>query len=187
MPVHRRATKPESSVAARRANSDPRAECRAHRLTEAFRRIGTERMRDLPMFNPVLEVEAVGFQEIDGRPTGVLITPWFMNLTVLAGEGDDWVGLADGVALQWIFPAGRYELRVSHVNGVGALLSCPLFTSMLDFPQQDLARRIACQVMKALLCQRGGGVAGSKAECESAGPVASRRAFLRRFLPDGRP
>ena len=47
-------------------------------------------MKGMPIYNPTLAVEAVGFREHEGRQAGVMVTPWFMNLTVLpsrAGPG----------------------------------------------------------------------------------------------------
>ena len=50
-------------------------------------------MKGMPIYNPTLAVEAVGFREHEGRQVGVMVTPWFMNLTVLPSETDQsvWV------------------------------------------------------------------------------------------------
>ena len=63
---------------------EPTAESpRIRELVERFREIGETAMRDLPLYNPELEVEALGFQALDDQWVGVLITPWFMNLVRL--------------------------------------------------------------------------------------------------------
>ena len=51
-------------------------------------RIQRERMADIPLLNPALEVQAVGFSVWEAYCLGVLITPWFMNLMLLPLAGD---------------------------------------------------------------------------------------------------
>ena len=51
-------------------------------LANAYRRAALK-VKGLPIYNPTLAVEAVGFREHEGRQVGVIVTPWFMNLTVL--------------------------------------------------------------------------------------------------------
>ena len=50
-----------------------------------FSRIQAERMADVPLLNPALTVETVGFRLWQDSWLGVLITPWSMNLLALAG------------------------------------------------------------------------------------------------------
>ncbi|MCP4452488.1 MAG: [NiFe]-hydrogenase assembly chaperone HybE, partial [Planctomycetes bacterium] len=59
-------------------------------LERAFERIHQEQMRDIPILNPLLRVQTLGFQEYQGRVLGVLITPWLMNLVMLPAEADNW-------------------------------------------------------------------------------------------------
>ena len=56
------------------------------RLESAFERVRRERMIDVPMLNPRLAVQAVGFRDWRGGWLGILITPWFMNLMLLPGD-----------------------------------------------------------------------------------------------------
>ena len=55
-------------------------------LVARFREIGETQMRDLPLYNDKLDVEAVGFEPIGEQWIGVLITPWFMNVMLLPRE-----------------------------------------------------------------------------------------------------
>ena len=45
-----------------------------------------ERMQGLPIVNPELSVEAVGFEPFEAHELGVLISPWFMNLVLLPAD-----------------------------------------------------------------------------------------------------
>ena len=68
--------------------SDDAPQRRLAGLEAVFRRIATTRMRGVPVLNPALSVQAIGFgpdplrTAPDAAPTmlGVLVTPWFMNL-----------------------------------------------------------------------------------------------------------
>lgn len=119
-------------------------------LVAIHRRIADERMRSLPIYNERLDVEAVGFRTVDGRLLGVLISPWFVNLVLLPGEGDEWAGLGVGSSCVWEFPAGQYEFHVAELPGVGAHYTAALFSSVADFPDQETARAIAEGVMERL-------------------------------------
>ncbi len=116
-------------------------------LAAAYRDVVAPRMVSLPMYNPRLEIEAVGFQILDGRQCGILFTPWFMNLIVLPGEKDDWSGLESGKKLSVAFPAGDYEFMLNKPEGLPPHLGMPLFTTVIDFDDQDTARRVAMEIL----------------------------------------
>lgn len=67
-------------------SGNPEAERAGNSLEEIYRRIHREKMLGLPILNPALEVEAVGFLPYCGHSLGMLITPWFMKLMLLPGE-----------------------------------------------------------------------------------------------------
>ncbi len=154
-------------------------------LTETFARIASERMRGLPVTNDALQVEAVGFRPWDGRLVGVLITPWFMNLVVLPGENGEWDDLADGAKVTWELPSGEYELTIARLEPIGVYQSCALFSSVLDFPDQQMARSIAETVMQELFVERDGASSEVPAPPQRELPQErlSRRSFLRREPP----
>ncbi|MGA7178397.1 MAG: [NiFe]-hydrogenase assembly chaperone HybE [Thiobacillaceae bacterium] len=108
------------------------------------------RMSTLPMYNPALEVEAVDFELHVGRLCGVLVTPWFMNLVLLPGEDDDWSGVAPGKTFKVAFRAGDYHCMLSAPEGIPPHLSLPLFTTLKGFTDQDIARRVAREVLQRL-------------------------------------
>lgn len=108
-----------------------------------------ERMAGLPIVNPELEVEAVGFTTIDGHEVGVLITPWFMNLVVLPGTGE-WDDAGQGAVVDRELPAGRYELTVCHDAELGTYLTAVLFRTVMDFPDQAMARDVALEIAATL-------------------------------------
>jgi Protein of unknown function (DUF3457). len=59
-------------------------------LETTFNEILDKRMRDLPVVNASLSVQAVGFNRFGEDWLGVLITPWFMNLMLLPGPNSHW-------------------------------------------------------------------------------------------------
>lgn len=120
------------------------------RLVSAYRDKVEPRMRDLPVYNAALEVEAVDFEPYEGRLCGVLVTPWCVNLVLLPGEDDDWSWLAPGTRIRVAFPAGEYPCLLSAPEGMLPHLSLPLFTTVQDFADQDTARRVAREVLRQL-------------------------------------
>jgi [NiFe] hydrogenase assembly HybE family chaperone len=121
-----------------------------NQLVTAYRDLVQPRMLSLPMYNPELLVEAVGFREHEGRPCGVLLTPWSMNLVLLPAEDDDWTGMAPGSILEVTFPAGEYLCRLSMPEGIPPHLSLPLFNTVNEFDKQDTARSVAEDIMRRL-------------------------------------
>lgn len=143
---------------------------RADALAALFNDIAQTRMADVPVLNPALRVEALGFELCrDGEPekatpvpspdhapdndlpgmTGVLITPWFMNLV--------WIPL---VRLEQPGRVGRSRSRLVGVESFdfiggyepafGSYEACSLFSPMFEFNDQDAASATARAVLQAL-------------------------------------
>ena len=74
------------------------------RLVDYYER-ASRRMQGMPVCNPNLVVEGVGIREFDGRRVGVIVTPWFMNLTILPSSADLATWRAGAVA-RIAFPSG---------------------------------------------------------------------------------
>lgn len=157
----------ESMVEARRLDA------LTGRLVADFREIWHAKMRDVPMVNKTLSVEAVGFRVHDGRPLGVLISPWFMNLVMLPAEAEDWSGLVPGAKELIAFPSGVYEFIHNTREMIGGYKACSLFSPMGDFSSQMQAQEVAREVMTALFQEE------HRAETDRAADIrASREADL---------
>jgi [NiFe] hydrogenase assembly HybE family chaperone len=120
------------------------------RLEAAFREIHTAQMRGMPIVNDALAVKAVGFRRHDERWLGALVTPWFLNLVLLPGEGDDWTGLVPGAKELIEFPSGRYEFVHANRKGVGAYKACSLFSPMFEFASMLQATETASAALISL-------------------------------------
>ena len=121
-------------------------------LVTRYRAIYRERMRDLPIVNAKLSVEAVGFEQWDDKDLGVLITPWFMNL-VLLPDSERLTNLPQGERVECQFPSGPCELTVYHDEDLGSYLAAVLFSSVADFPDQDIARAVAEEALAQILAE----------------------------------
>lgn len=126
----------------------------ARALEQTFGRIERQRMRGVPVLNPKLRVECVGLRRWRQHPLGVLITPWFMNLVLLPGDGDDWPGLKVGEKVTRVFPSGAYEFILGDEVGVGRYLSCSLFSPVFQFDSQQTAVATAEAVLAGLMDER---------------------------------
>ncbi|GAB6039877.1 [NiFe]-hydrogenase assembly chaperone HybE [Endothiovibrio diazotrophicus] len=123
-------------------------------LEQAFERIWREKMEGLPLLNPFLKVEAVGFQPWGERIVGVMITPWFMNLMLLPGAGDDWPELAIGDKQTLRLPEKSYELTLNEFDGVGRCLCFALHSPMQAFENQSVAATVANAFMEVLMTEK---------------------------------
>jgi [NiFe] hydrogenase assembly HybE family chaperone len=125
---------------------------RVDELVARYETIYEERMRDLPIVNPRLAVEAVGFERWEDQDLGILITPWFMNL-VLLPNSDRLVDFPQGERVECRFPSGPCELTVYHDEDLGSYLAAVLFRTVVDFPDQDVARAVAEEALAQLLAE----------------------------------
>ncbi|MGB5211337.1 MAG: [NiFe]-hydrogenase assembly chaperone HybE [Gammaproteobacteria bacterium] len=157
-------------------------------LVDTYRRIAA-RMQGLPVLNPALEVEAVGFRTWEQHQIGVLITPWFMNLVLIPGPEDEWRDYVNDKATEWLFPAGRCAFHTSRPDGQPLHMSASLFTTVEGFPDQDTARAVAAGVLQSLFEAPTDGrdrnnPGNSDSDALMAKPV-SRRDLLRRVTLQG--
>jgi [NiFe] hydrogenase assembly HybE family chaperone len=121
-------------------------------LVARYQAIYEERMRDLPIVNPRLSVEAVGFERWEEKDLGILITPWFMNL-VLLPDSERLVDLPQGDRVECRFPSGPCELTVYQDEELGTYLAAVLFRTVADFPDQDTARAVAEEALANVLAE----------------------------------
>jgi [NiFe] hydrogenase assembly HybE family chaperone len=119
-------------------------------LERVFRAIATRQMRDVPMLNPALSVEAVGFRPWSDHWLGVLITPWFMNLVLMPRVGARWWPIGERETRHYVFPAGVYEFIGGRDPGLGDYQTCSLFSPMFEFADQADARDTAAAALDAL-------------------------------------
>jgi len=135
-------------------------------LEAAFRRIEAGTMADVPILNPALHVEAVGFARWQDHWLGIVITPWFMNLVLVPGASVSWQSVAPGLRLFRNFPSGDFAFLGSVEAEVGEFQSCSLFSPIGQFASQAEAREVAFAALETL-----------QAEPVAAAPAPSKEAF----------
>ncbi|MCF8482871.1 MAG: [NiFe]-hydrogenase assembly chaperone HybE [Rhodospirillum sp.] len=130
--------------------STPECADLVNRLVAEFRDINIGKMRDVPFRNKALSVEAVGFQPWEGHYVGILIAPWFMNLLLLPGPGEDWSADRTGTKALFHFPSGPYSFTHMSMRLTGPFKGCSLFSPMGDFESHEAAVAVARAAMAAL-------------------------------------
>ncbi|XWN32829.1 MAG: [NiFe]-hydrogenase assembly chaperone HybE [Devosia sp.] len=120
------------------------------RLVAEFREVHHAKMRDMPLTNPALHVEAAGFCAHEGMVLGVLVAPWFMNVILMPGPGEDWSQITCGAKELITFPSGTYEFVHNVRPGLGGYKACSLFSPMDTFGSQLQAMDVARAVLPAL-------------------------------------
>lgn len=134
-----------------RAPIDAEATVRARvlALENAFRQRDA-RMRELPVYNGLLKVEAVGARLDGERVVCVLVSPWFMNVMVLPVDPGRAPALAEGSKRTLRFPSGDYEAIAGRIDGVGMFESISLFSPVFEFEDQAVARATAAAAAEGL-------------------------------------
>ena len=129
-------------------------------------------MRDLPVVNLSLSVQAVGFNRFGEDWLGVLITPWFMNLLLLPGPDSHWRTQQPGTKREKRFPYGVFEFTLGNETQIGTYALCSLFSPMFQFENQAAALVAAEAALQGLLA-------------EAAPQGISRRDLLRGAIGNG--
>lgn len=142
-------------------------------IADVFADIAATRMAGLPICNPALVVEAIGFRLAEtGHWVGALVTPWAINLLCLPGHAD-WPAALAGSHYDWSFPSGVYEFIVADEDRLGRYHLCSLFSPAGEFVSHEQARLTALAAITALFNDP---LAAPAAPVDAA--PASRRAFL---------
>jgi len=148
---------------------------RVQALIARFRLIDAA-MRDLPLYNPIVAIEAVGFRRFgDDALVGVVLTPWFMNLTMLPIEPAPMDMAAFGRSVVVELPAGQRTFVVGGDVGVGLYKAHSLHSPVLTFTLPGQARAEAQRTLALLMAPPPAQPAAT------SGPVRSgldRRALL---------
>lgn len=157
-------------------------------LVAAFERIAATRMAGLPLNNPALRVQGVGFRRHEeGCLIGVLITPWAINLVMLATTPSGELHLAADCRRDWDFPSGCYEFMGGEEPECGAYQFCSLFSPAFDFPDQDSAVATANEIMLGLFAEAQADPGPQREAARMAGRSVleiptTRRGFLQGVL-----
>jgi len=156
-------------------------------LERTFAAVRRERMRDVPLLNPALDVESVGFRPWRDHWLGVVVTPWFMNLVLMPRVSAAWQPLAERDSRHYVFPGGVFEFFGAREAALGDYQVCSLFSPMFEFSDQREARATALAALEALFdpssresAQVAAAPAAGTASAASvdAVPVPSKRDFL---------
>ena len=116
------------------------------KIIARFRVIDSERMRDLPIYNSALYVEALHFQMIETEADkkvliGALITPWFINVLLIHTDEIETAEL--GQRISYRLPAGDFEFMVGEDEELGRYDFYTLASPVLKYKTQHFARSLA--------------------------------------------
>jgi [NiFe] hydrogenase assembly HybE family chaperone len=147
-------------------------------------------MRDLPVYNPALGVEAVGFHTYEGRAFGIIVTPWFMNIVLAPLEPTAGGALTIDATVRRALPAASFDFTVGTLDGFGTIESCSLFSPMREFADHAAARAAAEAALAAICDPQFAESDADDQAAPSSRPAAGaidRRSLLRGQLAGPRP
>lgn len=134
----------------------PADQDRVRTLVSVFTTIGEERMKGLGLYNPSLDVEAVGFRPWNGWLAGVLVTPWFMNFVMLPGpQAENLAGVEPGSRRRIDLPKGEVMFVVGEVEEIGPYLSHSIHSPMGHFPDHAAASTSAWAAVGPFFAEPG--------------------------------
>lgn len=116
-------------------------------LVKRFQWIDRERMQGLPFYNDQLQVEALGFQDVDTGYVGVLITPWFINLMWLFKVPPQETAVL-GHKCRHTLPGGEFEFMIGEDEEVGRYDFVSLASPVKQFKSQLQAREFALDKLR---------------------------------------
>ncbi|MBI3445449.1 MAG: [NiFe]-hydrogenase assembly chaperone HybE [Magnetospirillum sp.] len=134
----------------------PAEQTRIRDMVSMFTKIGEERMKDLGLYNPALQVEAVGFRRWEGWLAGILVTPWFMNFIMLpADQSTSLEGAEVGSRRRIALPKGEVIFVIGEVEEVGPYLSNSIHSPMGHFPEHASASTTAWAAVGPFFAEPG--------------------------------
>ena len=123
-------------------------------LEQLFTEISCTRMQDVPVQNPAVQVQALGFApDPDGTDMllGVLVTPWFMNLVRLPSMATSPnERLTIGKKARRTVGNRSFEFIGAREPGIGAFEVCSLFSPMFEFANHAAAADTANEILNLL-------------------------------------
>lgn len=124
------------------------------RVQASYEQIARTHMAGLPICNPALPVETIGFEAARGPAEGetgwlgVLLTPWCMNLVWLSDMPA--AVPAPGESRIHRLGAVDYPFIGSEDETLGVFECCSLFSPVFEFTEPGLAREVALEVLRSL-------------------------------------
>jgi [NiFe] hydrogenase assembly HybE family chaperone len=161
------------------AHDDPVA-ARVARLAAAYAEVDT-RMRGLPICNPRLRVEPVGFRSSAHGLFGVMITPWVVSGVLLADPMR-----SSGGTRRLELPSGGYDFIAAALGSFGVVETCSLLSPVLQLADQSAARAFAAVALRAMLEPPEPPAALAAASAVTSPAVVGRRGLLGDLFGAGR-
>jgi [NiFe] hydrogenase assembly HybE family chaperone len=149
-------------------------------LESVFSEIARTRMVDVPILNPALRVEAVGFRVWEGLWAGVLVTPWTINLVLLPGQDTRLDALALDEKKEWQFPSGKYEFMGLNEPAIGTCHICSLISPVTEFVTHEEALAVAQEIIIGLFAAQHDELASRIDEARLKGEAISQQNMSRR-------
>jgi [NiFe] hydrogenase assembly HybE family chaperone len=144
-------------------------------LIERFRCIDGA-MRDLPIYNDKVTIEAIGFRRFDDDVLlGVVLTPWFMNLIMLPIEPAPMDMAAVGRSVSVELTAGERDFVVGGDEVIGLYKAHSLHSPVLNFTLPGQAHAEARRMFALLMTPA---IEAAAATSSPAGSSVHRRALL---------
>ncbi|MFK5986587.1 MAG: [NiFe]-hydrogenase assembly chaperone HybE [Pseudomonadota bacterium] len=126
----------------------------AEQLEASFNHIHLQQMQGIPILNPLIKVQALGFQEYQGRIIGIIITPWLMNVVMLPKDNEDWRQYQIGHKIPHEFPSNQYKFMVNEIEDIGYCQTYSIYSPMNEFANHEHALSAAQSFIDTMMVER---------------------------------
>ncbi len=120
-------------------------------VERSFSKVHREKMQGIPILNPRINVQALGFQYYRDRIVGIVITPWLMNVIILPAEGEDWSDRDPGRKEMLAFPLKTCLFLQNEIDGIGYCQTHSLYSPMNEFANHEHAVRVGQDFIEKLM------------------------------------
>ncbi|MEM6775213.1 MAG: [NiFe]-hydrogenase assembly chaperone HybE [Pseudomonadota bacterium] len=131
-----------------------------------------ERMERLPVYRGDLPLGVLGPRRCDAGLVSLVYTPWCMNIVLRA---DSAPSLGEGSERWMALPSGSYPFVRGHLDDVGVIENCSLFSPMDEFEDAAAVEAVAREAFRAIFESAD---AGDTEAAREAPADPSRRRFL---------
>jgi len=147
-------------------------------LADRFRCVDAA-MRDLPVYNAKVGIEAIGFRPFAADAlAGVVLTPWFMNLIVLPLQPVPMDMAAIGRTSVIELPAGQRTFVVGGDDVIGLYKAHSLHSPVLNFTLPGQAQAEARRMLALLMTPPAQAPLAVGGGANDGAPGLDRRALL---------
>lgn len=99
-------------------------------LEACFQQVADKEMKGLPFYRNNMPIKACGFTLFEKQWIGALLTPWMLELVIIAGPEQEWPRRKIGERIALTLPCGEVKFTVGELAEGWQYLACSLMSPL---------------------------------------------------------